>query len=207
MPSQVFEVTLSGTLAGQFVQSVFHFHGNITTGYNVFQESINLLLNLSDNFMTKFLTALPASYTSTSMRCKGVMGLLGPTAILLPGAYVGGMTSGDRTPEISSAQVNPLITWIGTVRPSNTGRTFMPGVAEEDIANMILDPAILALYGTFAADFKDVSATGFGWNRQGAIFTRNQPSHVPPIVAAYDLVDAYQVSPLIGTQRRRLHPI
>lgn len=206
MANQVFECTFSGNLHGQFVQTVLCFHGDITPGYNIFQESINLAHSLSDTCMQTFLDSLPSDYTSTSIRVKGVMGLLGPTAILLPGAYTCGNDTGARAGLISSAQVNPLITWIGTTTPSNTGRTFMPGVSEDDIDGMVLTNAIITQYGLFAADIVNDVATGFGWDRHGVIFTR--PRLTPVVIpAAYDLMQAFQVSPLIGTQRRRLHPV
>lgn len=198
MPVEAYECTLSATLAGQFVQTVFHVSYNNGASQPPFSaaKDINEQLIAAAEFVEKFTAGLPASYQATSLRVRRVGPTGGPTSITLASDFV--QSQGQRGSEISSAQVNPLLILIGTTTPAKTGRIFIPGIDEADIAQMVLDPAIITIYNDLLA-YMLTGTTVAGGAVSFGILRR--------ATKVVDLLDAGYVSPLIGTQRRRLHPI
>lgn len=198
MAEEAYECTLSGTLAGQFVQTVVHVAYNNTTSANPFdiaKEIRDVFMGLNE-FINKFVVCLPASYTCTSVRVRRVGPSGGPTAIGLSGAMASNV--GQRDSEISSAQVNPLVILVPTVAPSKTGRIFMPGVAESDIDGMVLVATLLTALQGLIDYMKAGTSIPSGQIVYGVY--RRTLKLVDPLLDGY-------VSPLIGTQRRRLHPV
>jgi len=136
MADETYEITMNGTLAGQFVQTVQHVQATIATPVNPFASALLIAQDISTNgVLDAWLNILPGTYVITSLSVKKVSGTGGPTAILTSAALSG--TTGQRDAAISSAQVNPVIVWIPTTSPDKTGRVFLPGVAEEDIDDMV----------------------------------------------------------------------
>lgn len=198
MPHEAYECTLSGTLAGQFVQTVFHVDYNNTSSQPPFfaAKDIAEQLSAAGEFVALFTDGLPGSYFVTSMRVRRVGPTGGPTAIVLAGAMA--QSQGTLATEISSAQVNPLIILIPTIASNKTGRIFMPGVPEDEIADMVLSPALVTTYQALIA-YMVAGTTIAGGAVAFGVMRR--------ATKVVDILDAGYVSPLIGTQRRRLHPI
>jgi len=196
---------ISGTLAHQFVQTVQHVQANIATPVNPFASALLIAQDItSGSIISDFMGILPSDYQGTSVRVRRVLPAGGATAIVLSADW--STSAGARSGEISSAQVNPLINWIGTTDPEKTGRLFIPGVSEADIDGMALSSPIIALYNTFIATWIAGGTVGGVDTYVGAILRKSAPP--PPIVpVSSDIIFAGQVSPLIGTQRRRLRPV
>jgi len=205
MPIQTHEVVLSGTLHGQFVQTVQHVQATIATPVNAFATSLLIAQDVNTGgILDDWLNVLPSDYTLTSIRVKQVLPAGGPTAIIVGGDL--SATAGVRSGEISSAQVNPLMIWIGTTDPAKTGRLFFPGISEDDIDGMVIVADLITAYQTFAASWIAGGTVGGVDSYVGAILRKSSPP--PPIVpVSSDIIFAGQVSPLIGTQRRRLRPV
>jgi len=200
MALQVYEFTPSGILGGQFVQNVLHVEVDETTPENPYTvaSEINTFMNGGGNFVDAWLNMLPEDYKLTSIRCRRVTGTGGPTAIIAGGAL--SAQDGLRTGAISSAQVSPLIIWVTTNDPDSTGRTFLPGVSEDDVDEMQLVVGLINEIDGFVNFWKGggtLVGTGFNWG--GCIYKRSGDVG-DPIMGGY-------VSPLIGTQRRRLRPV
>lgn len=200
MAVESYELVVSGTLAGQFVQNIFHVNVNNTTDLNPYlmAETILDAMDVTAGFVERWLDCLPESYVITSLRARKILATGGPTAIRLAGALTA--TTGTRTGAISSAQVNPVVVWITNIRPNKPGRTFMPGVSESDIDAMVYSSGLLTaldnFISTMAAPFTVGSVpddASFG------IYRRS--------LSASDDIYAGRVSPTVGTQRRRLHPV
>jgi len=201
MSDEVHEVTVSGILAGQFVQTVQHVRATIATPVNAFATSllISQAMVAPGMQMDQFLLCLPEDYIGTSLRVRRVLPSNGATAVVLAGVWEG-ESVGQRSGEISSAQVNPLIQWIPSNNPDQQGRLFMPGVSETDIDGMALSGALLGAMQTFIESWIDGGTVGGGADiYKGTVFRRDD--------GVDDLIFAGQVSPLIGTQRRRLRPV
>jgi len=205
MPTATHEVVISGTLHGQFVQTVQHVRATIATLTNPFSESLKIAQSLeADGVMTKFMECLPSDYILTSARVKQVLPTGGPTAIMLATEFTTAV--GQRSGEISSAQVNPLMIWIPTTAPAETGRLFFPGVSESDIDGMVLGVTLIAAYNDFSDAWIAGGTLGGVDEWHGSVLRKSSPP--PPIVPVSDDLIAFgQISPLIGTQRRRLRPV
>jgi hypothetical protein len=206
MATEIYECVLSGTLAGQFVQTVTHWsieNSGSTSGYAVAKD-LNEDFAGSGGFIEAFVNRLPGDYVCTSSRVKKANPVGGPTNIILAGAMTastGGAPSG-----ISSAQVNPLVILIGTTTPSHTGRIFMPGVSEDDIDDMQYSPAWLTAMADFTAFLEASHVTStLAYTYRNCIGRRKKTS--PYNILSGDLTAAAYISPLVGTQRRRLHPV
>lgn len=206
MAEEAYEVVISGLLAGQFVQNVLHCQAEVATPVNPFATALLIAQDIAANgVISLYLDALPSDYLGTSLRVRKVTPPGGPTAIVLGAAWT--LTAGQRTGQISSAQVNPLISWITTDEPDKPGRTYMPGVSEADIDQMALSGAIIIALQAFADGWIDGGTIGGVDTWVGSIWRRNDPNGEPPVPSVNDVIFAGQVSPLIGTQRRRLHPV
>lgn len=198
-----YEIVWSGVLAGQFVQTVQHLGADEAGTENAFATAQNIISPTNfDPLNDLFLGCIPQDYTLTSLRCRRVLGGLGPTAVFLGGEYA--TSVGQHAGQISAAQVNPVILWVGLDTPTHLGKVFIPGVSEDDIDAMALVPALIA----------DLNAFGAGWIAgitvgaelyRGCIARRGATAPFPVIDA--DPIEYSQISPLIGTQRRRLRPV
>jgi len=200
MANEAYELVISGTLAGQFVQTVMHVNVNNTADTNpylVAQDLLNTLDSVVD-FWTTWCAALPSDYRITSLRCRRILVGGGPTAIMLGGALT--EDTGQRSGSIQSAQVNPVLVLLTTLRPNRPGRVFMPGLSETDCDDMQLTSGIITAYEAVIFAIVDPFVTaGFTYNASFGIYRRG--------IAASDDISAGRISPLIGTQRRRLHPV
>lgn len=200
MPAETYELVISGTLAGQFVQTIFHVAVDNSTSRSPFVVAEDLMntLNGAPDFMLAWCNCLPASYLVSSLRSRRIGPTGGPTAIMLGAAL--SATTGARTGSISAAQVNPVVIWITTPRENKPGRTFLPGVSESDIDAMVysaglitvIDALILIVVTPFVLTAVSDDCEFSIWRR--SISNRDEITHG-------------RLSPVVGTQRRRLHPV
>jgi hypothetical protein len=200
MAKQVYEIVPSGILGGQFVQNVLHCEVDETTPQNPFIVASQIIeeFNGAGQFVPTWLQMLPEDYKLTSLRVRRITDGGGPTAIATGGALFA--QDGDRSGAISSAQVCPLIIWVGIDDPDSTGRTFLPGVSEDDVDEMTLVAGLQTEMLNFVGYWKGggtLPTSAFPWS--GCIYKRATDVG-DPIIGGY-------VSPLIGTQRRRLRPV
>lgn len=200
MPAEAYECIVSGILAGQFVQNVLHINVDNSGSSNPYAVAVDLLdtLNNDVDFWTAWTNALPADYRITSVRIKRVLVTGGPTAIMLAGSLAASV--GARTGSIQAAQVNPVIVLLTTTRPNRPGRIFLPGISETDMDDMVYTSGIISeiedLMDLLIANFTTTTlayAANFAVRRT--------------TTAASDDITAARLSPLVGTQRRRLRPV
>ena len=198
MAVETYELVISGYLANEFVQTVLHVTGNNTVGQPAYFRAKDICdqIILAGELLIKYVDCLPSDYKGSSVRVRRVSAGGGPTAVALASTW--SQQDGSRTGHVSSAQVCPLIIWIPTDSPNKVGKTFMPGVAEGDIDEMQLDPVLISAL----EDFILYLVNGFALTAdlmKGSVYRK--ATHVG------DPFDAGRVSPLIGTQRKRLHPV
>ena len=198
MAVETYESVITGYLANEFVQTVLHFTGPNTVGQPAYFRAKDLndaLVDALGPVMT-FLDCLPEDYKASSIRSRRVSAGGGPTAVRLASTWDN--STGSRTGHISSSQANPLVIWIPTVTPNKVGKTFLPGVSEDDIDEMQLSSVLITAIESFIAAMTTPQALSAD-SMQGSILRKT--THVG------DIIDAGRISPLIGTQRRRLHPV
>lgn len=205
MAEETYEVVITGHLAGQFVQTVQHVQATIATPVNPFASALLIAQDITFGpVIDSWCSMLPIDWVGSSVRVRKVDGAGGPTAIVLVSNW--SSPGGARPGSISSAQVNPLIIWIGTDTPDKTGRLFIPGVSETDIDDMVLTGGLLTAIQAFVTAWIAGGTLGGVDSYVGAIYRRARTGP-PPVAASTDVIFAGQVSPLIGTQRRRLRPV
>jgi hypothetical protein len=200
MPAECYELVISGVLAGQFVQNVMHVNVDNSSSVNPYAIAEDVLetLNNTVQFFAAWCEALPGDYRITSVRCRRVLGTGGPTAISL-GAVLD-QSVGQRAGSIQAAQVNPVLIFLTTLRPNRPGKVFLPGLSETDCDDMTYTAGIVAAFTAlidkvvtgFTLDNNSFAAS-FGVRRRGTGLS--------------DDISAGRISPLIGTQRRRLRPV
>lgn len=200
MPAEAYELTLSGILAGQFVQNVLHVNVDNTTSANPYTVAEKLLetLNGTVDFYEDWCLATPVDYRITSARARRVLATGGPTAVMLATAM--GASEGQRAGSIQAAQVNPVLVFLTTIRPNRPGRVFIPGLSENDCDDMTYESGLITAFNTLITTI----VTGFtldtlAFAANFAILRRS--------LSASDDISAGRISPLIGTQRRRLRPV
>lgn len=199
MANEIMEVVVSGHLAGQLVQNVFHFRCQNTAGASPFSYAKNLndSLIIASQFLGLYCFCLPEDYIGSSTRIRMIHPVPGPTYYSGAAAWEDGNV-GLRPGQISSAQVCPLIIWVPTTLPTKTGRTFLPGVSEDDIDEMIFTSGLQTNLADFMANYislitmPDIDYEGCIWRRDTSVA---------------DVITGAYVSPHIGTQRRRLTPV
>jgi len=123
MAIRAYEIVWTGTLAGQFVQTVQHVLADEPADNGAFVTAREIIGVVNfDAINNLFMEALPEVYFLTSVRCRRVFPTGGPTAITLAPEYAN--SQGLRAGLISAAQVNPVINWIGETDESHLGRLF-----------------------------------------------------------------------------------
>lgn len=200
MPAETYELVTSGILAGQFVQNVNHVNidnSGTSPPYTVALDILNSL-ETTHLFFTAFTDALPADYRITSARCRRVLATGGATAILLGSEL--GQPVGQRTGSIQAAQVNPVLVLLTTLRPNRPGKIFLPGLSETDCDDMTYTSGIITEFNALIEKFVNGFVTdNLGYNANFAVRRTT--------AAQSDDITAGRISPLIGTQRRRLRPV
>lgn len=198
MAIEVYEVVISGTLAGQFVQNVIHVATDDGNYGNPFEGAIEVAngLNAVSGFVYEWCNALPVQYSITSLRVRRVLPTGGPTYIVLANSLL--EKDGQRSGNISSAQVNPVLVWITTPRPNRPGRTFLPGVSETDIDAMTYTSGLIGAFNALIGVMTSSITVGTGTG-DFVIYRRN--------LNTADDITYGRISPLVGTQRRRLKPV
>lgn len=200
MPVGVYEVIFTGRVAGQFVQDVLHMNILDTLSgppYSIAKDILELI-NVTVNITGGWCNMLPEDYTLTSIRCRQLRPVGGPTAIILQSAL--NEDTGQRSGNADVSSNSPLIIWIPTTGPARTGRVFVPGVSQTDVDENVLTAALVTEMESFAQSWKDGGTTpNLSLEARGSVYRR--------IAGVGDLIDDFRVSPVIGNQRRRLKPI
>jgi len=198
MAAQTYQLVISGNLAGQFVQNIFHYRMDDAAYPSRLQAAKGLLDGwLTDDKMDHFLDMCPTPYIAKSVKARCVTGGGGPEWI---DTSVSGST-GTRGTVIGESGIGPVIIWYTDGGNRSNGKSFIPGVATEDIKNGELLVAGGTAILTAANDFWP------GFDSEGA--------SVVPVVMVVPrssnmtlraLVVNANISKEIGQQRRRLLP-
>lgn len=206
MGLEVYEWVLSGILGNQFVQTVQHVQADVTTPVNPYASALLIAQDMVGGTgpVTSLMSILPMEYIPTSLRVKKVSGAGGATAIVLQGDMTEQI--GQRAGELSVSSIGPCIIWIPTTAPDKTGRMFVPGVTEDDIHNNTFDPALITALNAWISDYVQLHTLS-GHNYEPVVWRRARPLEIPPVAASADIIFAGQTSPVVGTQRKRLHPV
>lgn len=197
MAVDVHELTIAGTAAGQYVENILHFTCSKTNSTTPEADSDELLTEWSGNGQLKWLDCLPEDYVQHGLRARRVNNTGGNSATsLTPGAQ------GSNPNTSMSSGCGPLI----TASYNNTGgsparwratRIFMPTFPALLIVGNEIQPALQAdLSALIEVLVTQLSGSAFEWLY--CAWSRKQK-------VSYS-VSNFNVSTLIGTQRKRLRP-
>jgi hypothetical protein len=193
-----YQLVITASAAGEFMQNVLHFKLDESGAGTPFDYA----LALCNQFVTDILTPWEAMQSDQvieqSIKAKKISGTGGATAIV---TFASGDQIGANAGPIGDAGQAILLNFPVVLNSKNvTGKIFLAGIRAEDIQNnrpsslMETNAGTLgtALLGTLAL------AGGLG-NANFTIFNKATGLDTEP--------PGMYVSPLIGTQRRRLHPV
>lgn len=192
-----YSVVLAGVLGNQSVANVVNFTMSEGDGNPVDQANA-LLTALDGDYLEAYAACLPVAYHLTSAKCKRTSLPGGPTVVKIfaPTDY-----PGSRTGEVSTTATGPVILMQGVKGLRYvTGKMFMPGVSETDIAVNVFTSGLIGVLNTFISVAEEViSLSGGAGNATQTIYDRVLKTSTDP--------ENWKISLKPGTQRRRLVPI
>lgn len=197
MANDVHELTIAGTAAGQYVENILHFTNSNTNSATPETDAESLLSEWAAAGQPVWLDCLPNDYIQHGFRARRVNNTGGNSATnLTPGAQ------GSNPNSSMSSGCGPLI----TSSYNNTGgsparwratRIFMPTFPGLLIVGNEIQPALQAdLSALIDVLQSTLSGSAFQWLY--CAWSRKQK-------VSYQ-VSNFNVSTLIGTQRKRLRP-
>jgi len=193
MPFDVYEIKIFGAVASQQCLSVFHAKSTEDTGATPHIDAKKCIDGWVDIIQDGWLDVCPGQYTQIGLRSRRVNNGGGPSvSFATPG------TPGTRGAEVSSTGIGPcMIFTYNDGLDWRSGKKFVPGVAEDDIAANAFVAGLL----TALDDFYDL-LTG-GWDNGGldfahVIWSRENSTE-------YD-VEMYTTSGKPGVQNGRMRP-
>lgn len=194
---KLIEVTITGSLAGQFVQNVLHAQWEPEGEPDPFFNAVAVGNAVVANWITTYLASLPESYNGSSVRARQLAPVAGPSYTKTDG--IGG-DPGSREGDISVYVAGPLLNFPVTMGTPRVGKIFLPGVSEEDISEgIIASPLHTALNTFLSALVTPVEVAGDYPGTMTFCIAKSDHSDWKIPVAGY-------VSATIGTQRRRAKP-
>lgn len=198
MPTgKLYQLTLTGTLAGQFVQNILHYQFEETSSQSAFINAAAIGNAWTADEIDNWLSIISSSYIMSSVRCQQISDGGGATYTQTSG--VAGMT-GARAAEISVQTVGPLINFPATVDKPVVGKIFVPGIPEADVSMGVIGSTLLGDLTTFLGNW--IPAITISGTVAGQLYycvaNAAKDNWARP--------DGGYVSATIGTQRRRARP-
>jgi hypothetical protein len=199
MPTgKLFQITVTGSLNGQFCQNILHYQFEITTTHTPYLDAAALGNAWTTDELDNWLSILPQSYETSSVRCAQVSD--GGSATYTQTSGVSGMV-GARDAEISVTSIGPLLCFPAMLSRNVVGKIFLPGIAEADIAYGFIDAGLQTAITTFLGNWVPaitISGSTVG-NAYYCVANAARDNWARP--------DGGYLSPTIGTQRRRARPV
>lgn len=195
MPDELYKVEIRGQLAGQYRENVMYWKIAGATSDTPYVNAESLLAFIDSTVKPKWLLTLPDDYILEAILARRVKPTTGAYAAV---DYQPLSTPGTRTGPAVSESLCPCITLIPPMGVKSGGKIFLPAVAKTDI-NLNVP---IAGYLTAITNLMNTMITGgsaAGGTATIAIYSRK--------LDTYSLVSSYHLSPVLGYQRRRAHPV
>jgi len=180
---------------GQFNECVMHWQATGISLGSAFDEANSLVQLLDSTFKTLWLAMLPDNYWLEGILARRIGPTPGEYAIIDYDAESQPGTRGSGSP---GAQLCPCVTLIPPMGVKSAGRVFLPSVSSTQINLNVFQ----AGYKTAVSNFftPAIAFTSFlGGNVQLCIYSRK--------LNIASEVTTFQLSPVIGFQRKRARPI
>lgn len=199
MALQTYVLVVSGNLAGQFVQNVFHYRLDDAAAPTKLKAAKSLVAGWeAASKPSNLLDCLPGAYTWLSTKARLVTSGGGAEWASLENQGDTGTRPGD----IQASSSGPVVTWFTDGPNRRIGKTFLPGIRSLDVVDGEISVGFITLIntrmGTFRANFDTVgelvTTAQFVIAKSGDPTTRS-------------LVVNNNVSKDVGVQRRRVLPV
>jgi hypothetical protein len=196
--SDVYQLNIVGSVAQEYVENILHIESNVTGSHTPAEIAADVIQAWMTGAETPYVNCLPMDYILAGYRCKRLAAFGGGPTVTLPRS---GITGGRGANSVTSGQ-SPLLVFPVTVmgnpkRHNVTGKLFLPGIALEDIIGNVLQASLVTAIQTLAGVMVGLLTGGLGTYQYGIYSAAG--GFVAPTVGNPSL--------LVGTQRRRLHPI
>ena len=193
MANDVYMLIMQGTCAGEFWETVQHYESNTSGAPNPVAVASNLIAGFQGQVQPDVLAIMADDTEITGYKAKRVNNGGSPT-VMLPITPIAGSVAGT---SCTSATASCIVSSFSHAGKFHTGRWFIPGLPEGDLAGNTFSAGHIAACATLVVD----NAT---FTNGGATFTYGvwSPKFSLFFVPAY-----VALSPKPGIQRRRLLPV
>lgn len=189
-------VELFYTLAGQRIENVFHFRADVTFDA---LEMLALGAGMFGEWETNMMPLLSADLVLRSARITDLSTLSGPSLFFIPTAPVPGGAGTNALPNNCALVVTQRTAFRGR---SFRGRTYIPGIAEEDVAGSVVTDAKAALIrAAQQTSTENAALISPGWTPVVVSLVSGgayRPAGVITPIVAWEMTDT-----VVDSQRRR----
>ncbi len=191
MATELYELTVQGIHAGQYVENVLHFEGDNLTANDTWTNAGDLVASFAANILGTWLSALPPTYQVTRLAARRAVG---KPSVVRRIQYQAGSQVGTLGTEASTLGLCPCVFLIPPIGIKSGGKVFMPCVPE----SQIIGNAYQSGYVTILQNLFNLMQANFGTGSitwQQAILSRKNNT--------FSLAISYRFSPVIGFQGKR----
>jgi hypothetical protein len=199
MASDVHQLNIVASIYDEYCENVLFFENDVDSSPTPEDDAEDLINAFISNIAVAWLACLSSDYALGGYKAKRVNSTGGPTYV----SPVSVATPGTIGSTVSCTSVGPLVTGnyydaLATAPRWRTTRIFLPGapgaLLVENEWQGVIPAHVASLIGLLVEPFMGVinTWTYVGWSRTHSV--------------AYPIV-GMELSFLVGTQRRRLHPV
>lgn len=194
MATELYQLQVIGRHQQEYNECVMYFEGSNLSAGDVIPNARDLIVSWQSNVLTFWQAILPSTYQLERLVARRISPKFGVDVMQ---QYQNGQAPGAVSGGASAQQLCPIIRWIPPLGVKSAGRTFLPCIAESQIANNI--PT--AGWESARSDLATAMLSNFGANSinwQIAVYSRLHKTYSLPLDA--------DSSPIVGWQRRRQRP-
>jgi hypothetical protein len=196
MATQVYRMTLTWNIGGQFAQSIFHWRFD-DSGFTTSAAAASALNVAWDTaYDPSFAGFFPNDTSLLSLKSRKVSELGGFEAFNPLVAPLAGTRGG----QLSCSAPNPVATFFPVDGNRRRGRWFLPGVSDDDVINGRMVPAyVTAINALLGTQFDDLTLVGGGGpTAEFIIYDPKFGAQFKPVLI--------KLADKVGTLRRRQRP-
>lgn len=195
MATETYELAIQMDHAGQPIETLLHFKGDNLTADLTLSNGQDLINSWEANVLPDWLTTIPASVAVNRLAARRVSAKPSAVAFI---QFQRGTQPGSGGSVACSLQLCPTIFLVPPMGTISGGKIFWPAISTTAINGNVPQSGWLTNVGTTMADMMTNFGTGaITW--QLAVFSRK--------LKTTSLATAYNVSPRLGYQRKRAHPV